>query len=172
MDESTAVVYLKILLWIAMLSVIPKEHGGRSDNVNCVKAWTQCQTRQSRSADSAPGVATCRVTLSTRRFCVAIRGNIMCKRDVMNILFQGSCKCPLLCAALLSALSSSCCLFDMFFRHIKWWKCSRDQWTRGVTGSTCSGQFVFSSRAVNDVTIIRLQCFDAVGWVAGRASGL
>jgi len=46
---------------------------------------------------------------------------------LFSFLFYGSCKCKPLCLAIMCALSSSCCLFDVFFRQIKW------RWNISVT---------------------------------------
>ena len=46
----------------------------------CVHNHTHTSTKQSQTADSAPDVATCGVTLSTRH---DIRMDIMCKHDVI-----------------------------------------------------------------------------------------
>jgi len=51
-----------------------------------IQTDTQLNTRQSQTADSAPGVATWEVTLSTRHFPVAIyAGTLYASMIVINI---------------------------------------------------------------------------------------
>jgi len=113
---------------------------------NCYFAGSRCETVMSMSLSLSPSLSAC---ISRK------------PRGRTSPNFCACCLCPWL-GSLLVALQ-----YTMYFRFCGWHHVFT-QWSYGGSCIFLSDESIIAETAA----LNSLQCFDAVGWAAGRASGL
>jgi len=112
---------------------------------------------------------------AVKRVCVCvyiyIKLNTGCKCTVVLIIFKASIK---MCAFFFYRPSYGPCsimFLTCLFVCLCVCTCNVCVWWKHLSGLPSTSSFHFTFNIVNNILLI-LQCFDTVGWAAGRASGL